>query len=239
MIFKCPGSQNFSQPRPELQRCPYCGEEVEIWTDEVKSTCPLCKKEVFREVEMGCLEWCKYAKECVGEETLERYFKNRALTLRDKLLKELETFFGKDTKRINHAKKVMKFAEELLKREKGSWHIVIPASILHDIGIKVSEKKYGSPDAYYQQKEGPAIARDILKKYGLKEADIDEICEIIAHHHTPGVIDTINFKLLYDADWLVNLKDEVDINDKTAIKKAIDKIFLTEAGKELAKKHYL
>ena len=48
-----------------------------------------------------------------------------------------------------------------------------------------------------------------------------------------------NFKVLYDADWLVNLKDEVDTSDKERLKTMIDKVFLTDAGKKLAKKIYL
>jgi HD superfamily phosphodiesterase len=164
---------------------------------------------------------------------------NKAITTKEKLIKELEEYFGKDTKRINHAQKVMDYAEELLKQEEGDWHIVIPASILHDVGIKAAEKKYGSSAGIYQEKEGPEIARKILLKTGLKKEDIDEICEIIAHHHSPGKINTQNFKVLYDADWLVNLKDEVDTKDNSKLNQIIDKIFLTSTGKELAQKIYL
>ena len=162
-----------------------------------------------------------------------------ALTLKSKLIKELESYFGEDIKRINHAKKVMHFAEELLKLEKGDWHIVIPASILHDVGIKVSEEKYGSSAGHYQEKEGPAVAKKILLKIGVKNKDIDEICEIIRYHHSPGRINTKNFKTLYDADLLVNLKDEVDVKDKAKLEKIINKAFLTDAGKQIAKKTYL
>ena len=133
----------------------------------------------------------------------------------------------------------MSFAEELLKTEECDWHIVIPASILHDIGIKEAEKKYGSSAGPYQETEGPAIARGILLKMGLKKGDIEEICDIIAHHHSPGEIDSLNFKVLYDADWLVNLKDEVKTKDKDKLRRIIAKIFLTVTGKELAKKMFL
>lgn len=164
---------------------------------------------------------------------------NKAISIREKLIKELEEYFGDDKKRINHARKVLHFAEVLLKKEKGDWHIVIPASILHDIGIKEAEKKYGSAAGHYQEKEGPAIARDILLKLGLKKKDIEEICKIIAHHHSPGKVNTQNFKVLYDADWLVNLKDEVNIKDKEKLEKVINKVFLTDTARELAKKTYV
>lgn len=236
----CPGSQKFRQPQPENIKCSACGQEVEIWTDEIQVICPNCKNTILRQDEgASCLDWCKYAKECVGEKTYNKYVMNKAVTTKQKLIKELEDYFGTDTKRINHAKRVLDFAEEILKFEKADWHIVIPASILHDVGIKAAEEKYGSSAGHYQEKEGPEIARKILLKLSLKKEDIDEICEIIAHHHTPGKVDTLNFKVLYDADWLVNLKDEVDTMDKARLRKIIDKVFLTESGKTLAKKIYL
>jgi HD superfamily phosphodiesterase/predicted RNA-binding Zn-ribbon protein involved in translation (DUF1610 family) len=239
MTFQCPGALIFREPRPEIIKCPSCAEEVEIWTDEVKIACPNCKETIMREGGASCLDWCKYAEECVGEQIYNKYMQNKTISIKQQLLKELEEHFGNDKKRINHAKSVLHFAEELLKKEKADWHIVIPASILHDIGIKEGERKYGSSAGHYQEKEGPTLARGILLKIGLKKEDIDEICEIIAHHHTPGKVNTQNFKLLYDADWLVNLKEEVGIKGKARLRKMIDKIFLTKSGKELAEKVYL
>lgn len=79
MIFKCPGSQAFSQPQPEFIKCPYCKSEVEIWTDEVKTKCQKCKKTVMRGEAQSCLDWCKYAKECVGDKVYKKYMKNKRL----------------------------------------------------------------------------------------------------------------------------------------------------------------
>lgn len=77
MILKCPGSQSFSRPHPEFIKCPHCGKEIEIWSDEVKAKCPSCKKTVLRESGQSCLDWCKYAKECVGEEVYNKYIKGK------------------------------------------------------------------------------------------------------------------------------------------------------------------
>lgn len=131
----------------------------------------------------------------------------------------------------------MSFAEELLRHEEADWHIVVPASILHDVGIKVAEEKYGSSAGHYQEKECPEIAKKILLKTGFEEKEIDEICTIIAHHHSSGKVNTLNFKVLYDADWLVNLKDEEDITDKAKLKETTQKVFLTDTGKNLLRKH--
>jgi len=240
MIFNCPGSQKFKQPSPENIKCTQCGSEFEIWTDEIQARCPNCKNMVMREQEgASCLDWCRYAKECVGGQAYSKYMLNKSVTTKEKLIKKLKDYFGQDLKRINHAENVMHFAEELLRQEKADWHIVIPASILHDIGIREAERKYGSSAGHYQEKEGPAIARGILLELGFKKEDIAQICEIIGHHHSPGKIDSQNFKVLYDADWLVNIKDEVDTGDKFKLRAFIGKVFLTASGKALAEKIYL
>lgn len=77
MSFKCPGSHSFSQPHPEYINCPFCKKEIEIWSDEVKAKCPGCKKVILREGGPSCLDWCKYGKECVGEETYNKYITNK------------------------------------------------------------------------------------------------------------------------------------------------------------------
>lgn len=155
------------------------------------------------------------------------------------LAKELERYFGADERRINHAKKVLKYAIKLLKKERADPYIVIPAAILHDVGIKAAEEKYNSSAAKYQEQEGPRIAGQILVDVEYDDENIYEICAIIAHHHSPGKQESTNYKVLYDADWLVNLRDEVDTTDKEKLAKAIEKIFLTESGKSLAKELYL
>lgn len=238
-MFECPGAHRFRQPEPEIIKCPSCSQEVEIWTDEIKAECPSCGRVVFRQAEQSCLDWCRYAKECLGDQLYSKYMQNKTITIKQKLLKELEDYFGDDKKRIEHAKKVMGFAEELLKKEKGDWHIVIPASILHDIGIKVAEEKYGSSTGHYQEKESPGVARSILIKLGFRKEDISEICEIIAHHHTPGKVNTQNFKILYDADLLANFKGEVGLDNKERLEELVNEIFLTSSGKKIAHNVYL
>ncbi|TFG62528.1 MAG: hypothetical protein E4H36_07770, partial [Spirochaetales bacterium] len=119
----CPGAMVLRQPKPEIFACPDCGGEVEIWTDEIKGVCPECRRTVFRTGDTSCLDWCRHGKECVGDDIYSRYQRNKAESLREKLIAEIEDFFGDDEKRIHHAREVLKVAEELLKKEKADWHI--------------------------------------------------------------------------------------------------------------------
>jgi HD superfamily phosphohydrolase YqeK len=151
----------------------------------------------------------------------------------------LRGYFGDDNERIEHAEKVLHYAEELLEHEEGDWHIVIPAAILHDVGIRVAEEKYGSTAGRYQEKEGPPVARQILLQLGFNIGDIEQICVIIAHHHSPGELNSQNFKVLYDADCLVNLQELVGSKSEDELSQVIDEIFFTEIGKELARGTYL
>ena len=156
--------------------------------------------------------------------------------LRDSLIAEMKDYFGEDRRRISHALRVTSFAEEILLEEEGDEDVVIAAAILHDIGIPVAEEKYGSSARHYQEIEGPIIAREILRKHGFEEPFIEKVCEIIGNHHSPRKVNTLNFKIVYDADLLVNLGDKFQSKPEKGISERIDRIFLTETGRIMAKK---
>ena len=159
--------------------------------------------------------------------------------LENKIIENMKQCFENDKKYIDHTLKVLGYAKEILKQEKGDSKIVFPAAILHDIGIMACQEKYNSKGGQLQEIEGPPIAREILKKLEVDNKIIDEVCVIIASHHSPGEVDTANFKVIWDADWLVNLEDEYNIKDKKNLEKVINKIFLTKSGKIIGKLVYL
>jgi len=73
----CPGSRTIKDPRPEYVSCRRCGTELEIWSDEAKVTCPKCLTIYFQEKNLTCVEWCSFARQCVGDETYERLVGDR------------------------------------------------------------------------------------------------------------------------------------------------------------------
>jgi len=77
MFDKCPGAKQFTQPPPEFYPCPWCGAEVEIWTNELGANCPQCGQMVTRERIQGCIDHCEMARECLGEERYERLVRQR------------------------------------------------------------------------------------------------------------------------------------------------------------------
>jgi HD superfamily phosphodiesterase len=169
----------------------------------------------------------------VPEEVKERQRAEQKDLLRGKIALEMKKYFGTDFKRVHHAIKVAKYAEQILKMEGGNPLIVMGAAYLHDIGIHEAERKYGSPSGHYQEMEGPAIAKEILERLGVQKEMIDEICDII------GEQETLNFQTLYEADWLVNIEEEGISKDQKEVEELIGKIFRTVTGKQLAEKLYL
>ena len=88
-----------------------------------------------------------------------------------------------------------------------------------------------------QEKEGPALAKKLLERLGF-ETDISERVQyLIAHHHTYNNIDGIDYQILVEADFLVNMYE--DNLSKEAVLKAYDSIFKTEYGKKICKDMYL
>lgn len=72
MFDACPGSKKFKEPKPDYIKCRLCGEELEIWSDEIKINCPKCNLE-NKKNQQSCLDWCKSAKECVGNRFYSQY----------------------------------------------------------------------------------------------------------------------------------------------------------------------
>jgi ribosomal protein S27AE len=73
----CPGSEALKKPKPEYQKCPKCGEEVEIWTDEVKAVCGKCGQEVLRGETLSCIEWCEHAEACIGSQKYKQFMEQK------------------------------------------------------------------------------------------------------------------------------------------------------------------
>jgi hypothetical protein len=71
----CPGSKEIRSPYPEDITCAFCGGKVEIWSDEPDASCKACGKTVNREMKPSCIQWCQFARECVGSEKFERISK--------------------------------------------------------------------------------------------------------------------------------------------------------------------
>lgn len=228
---KCPGrDQRFWKPDDIFEvSCPECGGQVEFWKDEPRIKCPKCKNQVANpKLDMGCAEWCQYAKECLGITGKD------SKILCNSLIEEMRKVFADDQKRISHALNVLKYSSMIQLVEGGDPLVVKAAAILHDIGIHEAEKKHGSAAGNFQEIEGPPIAEAILRKHGVDADIIEHICKIIANHHSARDIDSLEFRIIWDADRLVNIPDEFADADKEKMERIIERTFKTTKGRQLA-----
>lgn len=76
LFGSCPGTARFRTPTLTVKKCPRCGEEVEIFSSDVKVQCSNCGLTIFNDLN-SCIQWCAYAKECVGPELYEKLKKTK------------------------------------------------------------------------------------------------------------------------------------------------------------------
>ena len=155
------------------------------------------------------------------------------------LLKMIEYFDG-DVKRINHAIKVYQFAKLISSKEnmeEDEYRALELAAILHDIGIKNAERKYNSSSGKYQEIEGPAVAEELLNEFNIKKDILERIKFLIGNHHSYNKIDKIDFQILIESDFLVNIdEDNMKIENIKVIK---NKYFRTNMGIKLIESMYI
>lgn len=141
-----------------------------------------------------------------------------------------------DAKRIQHFCKVHSYAKLIAENEdmdKKDLFILEAAALTHDIGIHVCEEKYGNCNGKLQEKEGPAIAKKLLQELGFAEDVSERVQYLIAHHHTYDKIDGMDYQILVEADFLVNIME--DNLSKEAASHAYHTIFKTECGKQICR----
>lgn len=157
----------------------------------------------------------------------------------DDLTMKMLCFNGGDAMRSQHLLKVHRFAQMIGRMEGLEDHLQFVlecAAVVHDIGIRPAEEKYGSCNGKLQEQEGPAYAADMLREAGVAPEDAERICYLVGHHHTYEGIDGMDYQILVEADFLVNfLEDGVSAD---AIAKTARKIFQTPSGKRLCSMLY-
>jgi len=151
-----------------------------------------------------------------------------------KLLTEMIEYDKGDAIRIQHLIKVHGFAAAIGRLEnlnEDTLFILETAAILHDIGIHLSEQKYGLADGKYQELEGPAEAEKLMRKVSFyNETQIERVKYLIGHHHTYSNIDGLDYQILIESDFLVNLFERSSSYESS--QNVFNKYFKTETGKQ-------
>ena len=142
--------------------------------------------------------------------------------------------YDSDGPNIHHLMAVHGYSSLIAQMENVDEHtlfITETAAYLHDIGVKISKEKYGNSNPNHQEEEGPVIARQLLEPFNLSREDLERILFIIGHHHTYKAIDGIDFQILVEADYIVNLMEGYCKRD--SIPNMKKNVFKTSTGKYL------
>jgi hypothetical protein len=235
--MKCPGQDSRYWDGEAIFEadCAQCGEPIEFFKDESNRICRRCGERMANpRLDFGCAAHCPYAEQCLGSVPGLKEEKRQAL--KERVAVAMKRSFGADFRRIGHATRVARYAEEINQGEGGNAAVILIASYLHDIGITEAERKFDSAAPEHQHREGPPVARQLLAELSADRELIEEVCDIVSHHHAPRPEETTNFKVLHDADLLVNLEEKQgeEPSPRAHLEQVVARSFLTESGRRLA-----
>ena len=236
-MVRCPGQdQRFWKPGDVFEvQCPNCRQAVEFFKDEPKLKCHKCGQTVNNpKIDLGCTQWCQYAEQCLPISAAPQ-----TSAIRDKLVDEMKKVFTGNEKQIQHMLAVLDYAEQIQAVEGGDPLVVRAAAILLDTGpVKAHNADACSSDTF-QALEGSLLAREILARYGVDGARAEHVCRILASRHRVNNIDTIEFRIVCDADNMVNLKKHFENVTGNKQRQIIDRVFKTTRGQEIAVESFL
>ena len=194
-------------------KCPYCGNPIEFFKDDSTKRCKNCGKRVPNpKMDFGCAAYCQFAEQCLGDLPPE-LMESREDMLKNRVAVEMKKYFKKDFKKISHALKISRYAEQIGKEEGVPLGIVLCAAYLADF-------------------DDLDKAKEILEKLGAKEELINEVMNILT-----GDVQNKNYEVINDAKIITQIQD--DLKDekisKEDAKKLVETKILTETGKKKAK----
>lgn len=154
--------------------------------------------------------------------------------MNSRLLREMIKYESGVPHRIHHFLKVRAFADMIAEGEsvdERTMSIIDTAALVHDIGIKPSLEKYSSSAGSYQEQEGPAVCERLLTALGYDDEVVKRVSYLVGHHHTYKNIDGIDYQILVEADFLVNIFEE-EMSRESALN-VRRMIFKTKTGTQL------
>ena len=168
--------------------------------------------------------------------------------------------FLRTRKNLIHTKIALQYALTLLEEEKGDEGVVIPATLLHDVGWQALPEHLQltafGPNASnpklvrVHEIEGAKIARSILEEVHYSPTKVKEISRIVQGHDSRKKPISQSDRIVKDADKLFRYSRKglaIDLGRFRISRRKylpflegiIDQWFLTPTGKEIAKKEIL
>ncbi len=152
----------------------------------------------------------------------------------DSLFMEMIRFDAADPHRIQHFTKVHAYARLIAEMEDVPEDVLFTleaAAYVHDIGIRLAMERYGFQNGSLQEQLGPPAAEEMLRGLGFGEETVRRVSYLVGHHHTYTDINGVDYQILVEADFLVNLHEKNEKSD--AVRSVRERIFRTKTGTEI------
>ena len=110
----CPGQDpRFLKAQDVAEvKCPECGRLVEFWPDELVRECSACGRRFTNpEQSMNCLNWCRYAAQCLA--AIRGESSTVIGPLREELIERMKHVFADHSAKVEHNLPVLKLAEQI------------------------------------------------------------------------------------------------------------------------------
>ena len=235
--IRCPGQNTMFWKPDDIYdvKCPNCGAPVEFWKDDSKRSCKCGHRFLNPKRDLGCLEYCKYAEQCMPD-----MFQGESLKAlyRDRLLVAAKIALKPEDSRLKRTQEIAEVAEEILDEEGGQPKVVFAATILGDLVL--NSHYQGRQEASSSQGENPiAMVTKVLAELGTEKEVINQVCQIIEDRINGTGSEEVNHKIVSDALMVGNLSEKKTLLENKAIEGLIESKVQTETGKRVARERLL
>ena len=155
-------------------------------------------------------------------------------------IEKMIAFYQGNLHDINHFLKVWAFAKTIGEQEglDDQTQLTLElAAVVHDIACPLCRQKYGNTNGKYQELESPPLVEDFFAGMPVEGDMAERISWLVAHHHTYTHVDSLDYQILLEADFLVNADEGGFVC--AAIENMRQSVFRTGAGVRLLDSIYL
>lgn len=155
-------------------------------------------------------------------------------------IEKMIAFYQGNLHDINHFLKVWAFARTIGEQEgldEQTQRTLELAAVVHDIACPACREKYGNANGKYQELESPPLVEKFFEGMPVERRMAERISWLVAHHHTYTDVEGMDYRILLEADFLVNAGESG--YTPSAIRNFRERVFRTAAGKELLDSMYL
>ena len=155
-------------------------------------------------------------------------------------IEKMIAFYQGNLHDINHFLKVWAFARTIGEQEgldEQTQRTLELAAVVHDIACPACREKYGNANGKYQELESPPLVEQFFEGMDVERRTAERISWLAAHHHTYTNVEGLDYRILLEADFLVNA-GEGGLS-RAAIETMRQNVFRTETGIRLLDSVYL